>query len=196
MNPLDRFVVLLLHPQAATEELYEHASVETAFVFVSVYAVASGLHATLTVVLFTDIPRFYISSFLITAAAAYVQWIVLACVLRAGAALFGGAGTLVKALGYTGFAAAPLVVTTGLSILGLFVLPLFAEGDPIETVTAANALLSIAGMVWGLPGFLCYYGVQNGELLESYKAAIIVAAAFCLTLAFMALTSGDGVLVE
>lgn len=181
--------MLLFQPDAATYDLYHHPAIGDALIFVTIYAVLSGLSTVLVVSLDVGGSGFLFITFLGSFLVVYLMWIFLSLALHIAASAWGGVGLLPNAFGYVGLATAPMILTTAVSVVSTFVLPSVVEDDPQGAVRNFNLFLTLAGMIWGWPGILCYFGMKNAERLDSFKAFILTLIAFCLMAAYVVISS-------
>ncbi|MBI4417407.1 MAG: YIP1 family protein [Ignavibacteriales bacterium] len=178
MSVFDRFVLLLSSPDEAMFDQYESPSLAHALIIVSAYALISSLNSFLSATIKSGSLGFSLVTFFGSFLTTYLTWAFLTIVFRLASELLGGLGELPNAVAIVGLAAAPLVLTSAVSIVitlgGAIALP----NDPDLVLPKISLLVSVVGMAWGWPGILCYFGLKYAEKLHEAKAAIIVLLAF------------------
>lgn len=173
-----RFMLVLTDPDGSTYDLYNSPQIGDAFLMVSLYAGLSALNSFISAI---DITGAFSVGFIAVVGSGlivYLTWIFLTIVFRLLGTMLGGKGELPNALGFVGLAAAPLVVTTFLSIIVTLGGILFMEEDPDEILPMVRLGLTLVGMAWGWPGVLCYFGMKNSEKLDPLKAIVATMILF------------------
>ncbi|MBI3111418.1 MAG: YIP1 family protein [Ignavibacteriales bacterium] len=173
-----RFMLVLTDPDGSTYDLYNSPQIGDAFLMVSLYAGLSALNSFISAI---DITGAFSVGFIAVVGSGlivYLTWIFLTIMFRLLGTMLGGKGELPNALGFVGLAAAPLVVTTFLSILVTVGGILFMEEDPGEILPMVRLGLTLVGMAWGWPGVLCYFGMKNSEKLDPLKAIVATMILF------------------
>ncbi len=173
-----RFMLVLTDPDGSTYDLYNSPQIGDAFLMVSLYAGLSALNSFISAI---DITGAFSVGFIAVVGSGlivYLTWIFLTIVFRLLGTMLGGKGELPNALGFVGLAAAPLVVTTFLSIIVTLGGILFMEEDPDEILPMVRLGLTLVGMAWGWPGVLCYFGMKNSERLDPLKAIVATMILF------------------
>lgn len=178
MSVFDRWLLLLSSPDDAMLDQYESPSLGHAIIIVSVYALVSSLNSFLSATIKSGSMGFSLITFFGSFLTTYLTWAFLTIVFRLASEFLGGLGELPHAVAVVGLAAAPLILTSAVSILitlgGAVILP----DDPDLILPKISLALSIIGMAWGWPGILCYFGLKYAEKLHEAKAAIIVLLTF------------------
>lgn len=173
-----RFMLVLTDPDGSTYDLYNSPQIGDAFLMVSLYAGLSALNSFISAI---DITGAFSVGFIAVVGSGlivYLTWIFLTIMFRLLGTMLGGKGELPNALGFVGLAAAPLVVTTFLSIIVTVGGILFMEEDPGEILPMVRLGLTLVGMAWGWPGVLCYFGMKNSEKLDPLKAIVATMILF------------------
>jgi hypothetical protein len=189
MTLIDRFSMLLFQPDAATYDLYDQPAFRDALVFVTIYAVLSGLSSVMVVSMDVGGSGFLFITFLGSFLVVYLMWVFLSLGLHIAASAWGGSGLLPNAFGYVGLATAPMILTTAVAVVSTIILPSVVEDDPQGAVRNFILILTLVGMAWGWPGILCYFGMRNAERLDSFKAFILVLIAFCIVAGYVIISS-------
>lgn|GEM_PF-866447 len=179
MSLLDRFSLLLTDPDYAMSDQYESPALLDAFWIVSLYALLSALRSLIDGAIVSGSFGVGFLSFILSFLLVYVTWVFLTLFMHVIADFWGGLGELPNAASAVGLAAAPMVVTSLLSLLVTGVGHAIMEGDETSVISMVNLILNWLGMVWGWPGVLCYFGLKHGERITRIKAAVIVSVAFC-----------------
>lgn len=178
MSVLDRFILLLSSPDDAMFDQYESPSLGHAIIIVSVYALISSLNSFLSASIKSGSMGFSLITFFGSFLTTYLTWAFLTILFRLAAEVMGGLGELPNIVAVVGLSAAPLVVTSAVSIVitvgGALALP----DDPELILPKISLLVSLIGMAWGWPGILCYFGLKYAERLHEAKAAAIVLLTF------------------
>jgi len=178
MTLRQRFPLLLFSPDYATSDLYDSPRIADAFYVVSAYAGISTVNALISAIVATGSVSFLLFTVLWTSALVYITWVILTFLFHFIADLLGGLGELHNAASFVGLAAAPNVVVALVSLLMTVVRILFVAHDPYAVVAKINLGFSLAGMAWGWPGILCYFGLKNAERVDSLKAILVVLPVF------------------
>ncbi|MBI2620144.1 MAG: YIP1 family protein [Ignavibacteriales bacterium] len=178
MTLSDRIRLLLSSPDDATLDVYETPHIGHAFFIVTIFAFVSSFNSFLSAGIKSESFGFSLIAFLGTFFVTYVTWVFLTIVFHLAAEVWGGLGELPNALAFVGFAAAPMIITSVVSVFvtvgGGVVLP----EDPEKILPKISLIMTLIGMGWGWPGLLCYYGLKNGERLHVAKAATISLVAY------------------
>ncbi len=189
MTLTDRILLLLTSPDDATFDIYEVPHIGHAFFIVSIFAFVSSFNSFLSAGIKSESFGFSLVAFLGTFFITYFTWIFLTLVLHLAADALGGLGELPHALAFVGLAAAPMIVTSFVSILVTIVGSIIFPEDPDKVLPKISLLITLVGMGWGWPGLLCYYGLKNGERLHAAKAAAISLVAYISIAVFELSTS-------
>jgi hypothetical protein len=178
MNVTDRFLLLLTSPDEATYDQYDSPNLGHAILIVTAYALIASLNTFLSATLKSDSFGFSLLSFLGSFLTIYLTWAFLTIVLHLSAELWGGLGELPNIIAVVGFAAAPLVLTSMVSLLVTLTGAILLPDDPDLILSKISLGISLVGMAWGWPGIICYFGLKNAERLHELKAIAIVLLAF------------------
>jgi hypothetical protein len=177
-NFFQRFILVLTDPDGSTYDLYNTPQIGDAFFMVSLYAGLSAVNSFTSAMAMTGMLSVGFIAVVGSALIVYLMWVFLTIMFRLLGSMLGGKGELPNTLGFVGLAAAPMVVTTCLSIVvtvgGIFIL----EEDPSEILPPVRLGLSLVGMAWGWPGVLCYFGLKNAEHLHPLKAIVVTMVLF------------------
>ncbi len=179
MSLLDRFSLLLTDPDYAMSDQYESPALLSAFWIVTLYALLSSLRSLVDGAFVTGSFGVGFLSFIISFLLVYVTWVFLTLFMHVVADFWGGLGELPNAASVVGLAAAPMVVTSLLSLIVTGIGHATMEENETSVVSMVNVVLNWFGMAWGWPGVLCYFGLKHGERLTRVKAAVITLIAFC-----------------
>jgi len=178
MNVTDRFLLLLTSPDEATYDQYDSPNIGHAILIVTAYALVASLNTFLSATIRSGSVGFSMISFFGSFLTVYLTWAFLTIILHLSAELWGGLGELPNAIAVVGLAAAPLVLTSLVSILITLIGGVFLPDDPDLILSKISLLTSLVGMAWGWPGILCYFGLKNGERIHDLKAMAIVLLVF------------------
>lgn len=178
MNVTDRFVLLLTSPNEATYDQYDSPNIGHAILIVTAYALLASLNTFLSATIKSGSVGFSMISFLGSFLTVYLTWAFLTLIFHLSAEVWGGLGELPNAIAAVGLAAAPLVLTSLVSLLVTVVGDIFIADDPDLVLPKINLATSLIGMAWGWPGILCYFGLKNGERIHDLKAMTIVLFVF------------------
>lgn len=184
MTLTDRLLLLLSSPDDATFDVYESPHIAHAFLIVTLFAFISSFNSFLSAGIKSESFAFSLFAFLGTFFITYLTWGFLTVLLHLAADLWGGLGELPHAVAFVGFAAAPMIITSFVSILVTIGGNIALGNDPDNILPKISLLLTLIGMAWGWPGLLCYYGLKNGERLHAAKAAVICLVAFLAMMIF------------
>lgn len=179
MRLIDRFGLLLTDPDYAMSDQYESPALLDAFWIVSLYAIVASLRSLLDASMSTGSFSVGFLSFVLSFLLIYVTWVFLTLFVHIAADLWGGLGELPNAASVVGFAAAPMVIMSVLSLGVSAAGHAFMEAEGRSMISAVNAGMNWIGMAWGWPGLLCYFGLKHGEAISRLKAGVITAVAFC-----------------
>jgi len=178
MNLLQRILLLLTDPEGATYDLYNSPQIGDAFLIVSLYAGLSALNSLISAMLMTGTLSVGILAFFSSALIVYLIWAFLSIAFHSAAALLGGKGEIPNAIGFVGLAAAPMVLTTIASLFLTMLSATLVTDDPDSILRKIGFGISIIGMAWGWPGVLCYFGMKNGERIDSLKSVLVTMVMF------------------
>jgi len=178
MSVTNRIVLLLTSPDEAMYDQYDSPNLTHAVIIVTIYAFFSSFNSFLSASIKSGSFGFSLITFFGSFLTTYLTWAFLTIVLHILAELLGSIGELLNAVAFVGLAAAPLIVTSFVSIFltigGSIILP----NDPDLIMPKISLLNSLIGMAWGWPGILCYFGLKNAERLPELKAITIVLLVF------------------
>lgn len=178
MTVTDRFVLLLSSPEEAMFDQYDAPNIGQAIVIVSAYALIASLNTFLSAAVKSGSIGFSMLSFFGSFLTVYLTWAFLTVIFHLSAEVWGGLGELPNAIAVVGLAAAPLIVTSGVSILVTIVGAIIMPEDPDLIMAKVSLAVTLIGMGWGWPGLLCYFGLKHGERIHDLKAMTIVLLAF------------------
>lgn len=178
MDLVQRLWMLLSEPDYATSDLYNSPRLGDAFSAVTAYAFVSSIGSLLSIILATQSFAFSILGFIGSFLVVYLTWALLAVIFHLASELLGGLGELPHAFSFVGLAAAPLLITSILSILLTITHYAVLPDDPDGIFPKMSLGISILGMAWGWPGILCYFGLKNAERLNEVKAMLVSLVVF------------------
>jgi hypothetical protein len=178
MNVTDRFLLLLTSPDDATYDQYDSPNIGQAILIVTAYALVASLNTFLSATIKSGSVGFSMISFLGSFLTVYLTWAFLTFIFHLSAEVWGGLGELPNAIAVVGLAAAPLVLTSLVSLLVTVAGDIFIPDDSDQILPKINLATSLIGMAWGWPGVLCYFGLKNGERIHDLKAMTIVLFVF------------------
>lgn len=185
----DRFLALLTNPDYATSDLHQSPGLTDGALMAGLYATVSAIAVFVSSVAKGAGIGMGLIGFIGTGASLLLFWVFISFLIHFIARAMGGQGEFTDTLRFVGLATAPMILMAA----GGVVLQLFASmSDPVETkdfVDVSDLGLTLAGMAWGVPGVLCYYGLKNGELLEEFKALLITLLLFLIFAAIAILNS-------
>lgn len=169
---------------------YDSPSLTHAFVIVTLYAFLSSLNSFFSAAIKSGSIGFSLVTFLGSFLTTYLTWVFLTIVFHVAAELLGSLGELLNAVAFVGLAAAPLIITSIVSIVITLVGSVVFPDDPDLILPKLSLLNSLVGMAWGWPGILCYFGLKNAERLHEFKAITVVLLAFFAMGTFEVVNSG------
>jgi len=190
MNITNRIMLLLTSPDEAMYDQYDSPNLTHAIVIVTIYAGLSSFNAFLSAAIKSGSIGFGLITFLGSFLTTYLTWAFLTIVIHILAELLGSLGELLNAVAFVGLAAAPLIVTSFVSVFITIAGSIVFPEDPDLIVPKISLLNSLVGMAWGWPGLLCYFGLKNGERLHELKAVTIVLVLFCAMGTYEVVASG------
>src|SRR5512136_451995 len=117
MYYLQQIFQIMFDPEFSTISLYDSPRLRESFLVVSAYALFTSLDAFFSGYFQTDTFSVGLLSFLVSALATYLLWVILAILFHVAADLLGGLGEDPHALGFVGLGTAPLVLTSFISCL-------------------------------------------------------------------------------
>lgn len=178
MSLLDRFSLLLTDPDYAMSDQYESPALPDALWIVSLYALFSSLKSLIDGAIVSGSFGVGFLSFIISFLLVYVTWVFLTLFMHVVADGWGGLGELPNAAAAVGLAAAPMILTSLLSLMVSGLGHAVIKGEGSSVISMVNMILNWLGMAWGWPGLLCYFGLKHAEQLTRIKAAVITLIAF------------------
>jgi hypothetical protein len=157
---------------------YDSPNIGHAIVIVSAYALVASLNTFLSATFKSGSIGFSMLSFFGSFLTVYLTWAFLTIILHLSAEVWGGLGELPNAIAVVGLAAAPLIVTSAVSVFVTLAGAVILPDDPDLILAKISLAITLIGMAWGWPGLLCYFGLKHGERIHDLKAVTIILLAF------------------